>query len=75
MTALIKLTLPSCSVYPQERTAYVNTANITQIYGGLGEDSDTTYVEMTSGITRMVKESPEEIVGLIWKAENVKCKL
>jgi hypothetical protein len=52
----------------------VNTANITQFYRGL-QDDDCTYVEMTSGITRMVKESPEEIVGLIWKAENVKCKL
>ena len=69
MTALIKLTLPSCSVYPHERTVYVNTANITQFYRGL-QDDDSTYVEMTSGITRMVKESPEEIVGLIWKAEN-----
>ena len=74
MTALIKLSLPSCSVYPNERTVYVNTANITQFYRGL-QDDDCTYVEMTSGITRMVKESPEEIVGLIWKAENVKCKL
>ena len=70
MTALIKLTLPSCSVYPQERTVYVNTANISQFYRGL-KDDDNTYVEMTSGITRMVKETPEEIIVRIRKADIV----
>ena len=70
MTALIKLTLPSCSVYPQERTVYVNPANISQFYRGL-KDDDNTYVEMTSGITRMVKDTPEEIIVRIRKADIV----
>lgn len=73
MTALIKLTLPSCSVYPQERTVYVNPANISQFYRGL-KDDDNTYVELTSGITRMVKETPEEIAKLIWNAESIERK-
>ena len=74
MTALIKLTLPACEFYQEEGVTLINPANIAQIYRGRGDD-DNTYVEMTSGITRIVKESPEEIASLIWKAENVKCKL
>ena len=74
MTALIKLTLPACEFYPEEGVTFVNPAHITQIYRGRF-DGDDTFVETTSGLTCIVKETPEEIVGLIWKAENVKCKL
>ncbi len=73
MTAIIKLTLPKCSVYPYDRAVFVNTANITQIYRGF-QDDDYTYVGLTSGVTRAVKESPEEILQQIWRAENIKCK-
>ena len=74
MTALIKLTLPACEFYPTEGVTLVNPANITQIYRGRGDDDDT-YVEMTSGITRMVQETPEEIAELIFEAEHPECKL
>ena len=74
MTALIKLTLPACEFYPEEGVTLVNPANITQIYRGRGYNGDT-YVEMTSGITQEVKETPEEIAELIFKAEHPECIL
>ena len=68
MTVLIKLTRPACAFYPEGKIL-VNPANITQIYRG-ADDRDGTYVEMNSGNTRMVIESPEEIAEMIFKAEH-----
>lgn len=74
MTTLIKLTLLACDFYPDERIALVNPAHIMQIFPGL-KDDESTYVELTSGNIRAVKETPEEIADLIFKAEHPECKL
>lgn len=74
MTALIKLTMPSGHGFPEERKVYINPAQITQFYSGFNENGNT-FLALVDGSAKVVKESPEEIVGLIWKAENVKCKL
>ena len=74
MTALIKLTLPASEFYPEEGVTFVNPAHITQIYRGRF-DGDDTFVETTSGLTCIVKETPEEIAELIFNAEHPECKL
>ena len=74
MTALIKLTIPSGHGFSEEKEVYINTAQITQFYGSFYKNGGT-FLALADGSAKEVKESPEEIVGLIWKAENVKCKL
>ncbi len=74
MTALIKLTILHTHGLQEEKEVYINPAQITQFYGGFNENGGT-FVALVDGSAKVVKESPEEIVGLIWKAENVKCKL
>ena len=75
MTSLIKLTLLACEFYPYERETLVNPANISHIYRDTEFDDDDTYVEMNSGTTLAVKESPQEILQMIFNAEHPECKL
>ena len=69
MTTLIELTLPACAIHPKERRLLVNPAHIMQIYPGLNDD-ECTYVELTSGNTRAVKETLDEIYEAIYRAEH-----
>ena len=75
MSALIKLTrVPTRWAPAEEGPLWVNPANVTKIYKD-PEIADATIVDFQGSVCCIVKESPEEIASLIWKAENVKCKL
>lgn len=82
MTTLIKLTQVKTKVNNTEGPIFINPAAIAKIYQVTDDDENTllgcngaTMVSMALSTGCFVKETPEEIADLIFKAEHPECKL
>ena len=78
MTVLIKLTRVKEHWMNDDMDGtpiFVNPAHITKVHADVGKINNPTFVTFHDRAYCTVKETPEEIADLIFKAEHPECKL